>query len=103
VIVEQFIRPHKEQMQGLVARLAPGLSKQGLERCCFSIVGQVFFYRMMHPIVPLLLGVGELPRDFVRTTAEHITAFSLGALNELSRPAKRARDGRSPRRAGAGR
>lgn len=101
VIVEQFIRPHKEQMQRLVARLAPGLSKHALERCCFSIVGQVFFYRMMFPIVPLLMGVGELPPDFVRTTADHIAAFSLGALHELSRPAQRARGGRSPRRAGA--
>jgi len=101
VIVEQFIRPHKEQMQRLVARLAPGLSKPELERCCFSIVGQVFFYRMMFPIVPLLMGVSELPRDFVRTTADHIAAFSLGALNQLSEPAPRARGGRSPRRAGS--
>ncbi|HME72833.1 MAG TPA: CerR family C-terminal domain-containing protein [Myxococcota bacterium] len=102
MIVDQFIRPHKEQMQRLVARLAPGLSKHELERCCFSIVGQVFFYRMMLPIVPLLMGVGELPRDFVPTTADHITAFSLGALNELSRRPRRA-SGRSARRAGAGR
>jgi TetR/AcrR family transcriptional regulator, regulator of cefoperazone and chloramphenicol sensitivity len=96
VIVEQFIRPLKEQTQRLVARLAPGLSKHELERCCFSIVGQVFFYRMMHPIIPLLMGVDELPRDFVRTTADHITAFSLGALNELSRPAQRASGRHSP-------
>ena len=86
LIVDQFIRPHKEQMQQLVARLAPALSKPELERCCFSIVGQVFFYRMMLPIVPLLLGVRELPPNFVATTAAHITAFSLGAMNELSRP-----------------
>lgn len=101
VIVEQFIRPHKEQLQRIVARLAPGLSKRELERCCFSIVGQVFFYRMMSPIIPLLLGVAELPRDFVRTTADHITVFSLGALNELSRRPQRASGGRSARFAGS--
>ncbi len=100
MIVDQFIRPHKEQMQRLVARLAPGLSKRELERCCFSIVGQVFFYRMMLPIVPLLLGVAELPRDFVPTTAEHITAFSLAALDELSRRPRSASRG-SARRASA--
>lgn len=98
IIVDQFIRPHKEQMQRLVARLAPGLSTRELERCCFSIVGQVFFYRMMLPIIPLLMGVGDLPRDFVSTTAEHITGFSLGALGERSR---RTRRGRSARRAGS--
>jgi AcrR family transcriptional regulator len=97
LIVDQFIRPHKEQMQRLVARLAPGLSEPEIERCCFSIVGQVFFYRMMLPIVPLLLGVRELPPDFVPTTAEHITAFSLGAMNELSRRPRRERSARSRR------
>jgi len=101
VIVEQFIRPHKEQMQRVVARLAPGLAKRELERCCFSIVGQIFFYRMMFPIIPLLMGVDELPRDFVRTTADHITAFSLGALTELSRRPQPASGARSARRAGA--
>jgi len=60
-------------MQRLVARLALGLWNHALERCCFSIIGQVFFYRMMFPTVSLLIGVGELPRDFVRTTAEHIS------------------------------
>jgi len=103
VIVEQFIRPHKEQLQRVVARLAPRLSKRELERCCFSIVGQVFFYRMMLPIIPLLMEIDELPRDFVRTTAEHITAFSLGALDELSRRARRASAGRPARHAGASR
>jgi AcrR family transcriptional regulator len=98
VIFEQFIRPHKEQLQRVVARLAPGLSKPELERCCFSIVGQVFFYRMMLPIVPLLMGVRELPRDFVRSTAEHITEFSLAALRDFSRPSQRAQSGRSPQR-----
>ncbi|HBZ69641.1 MAG TPA: hypothetical protein DEP35_07905 [Deltaproteobacteria bacterium] len=101
VIVKQFIRPHKEQMQHVIARLAPPLSKRELERCCFSIVGQIFFYRMMLPVLPLLMGVAELPRDFVRTTADHITAFSVAALDELSRRSERAGAGRSPRRAGA--
>ena len=43
-------------------------------------------------------GVDGPARDFVRTTPEHLTVFSLGVLNELSWPAM---DGRSPRRAGA--
>jgi AcrR family transcriptional regulator len=101
LIVDRFIRPHKEQMQGLVARLAPGLSEQELERCCFSIVGQIFFYRMMLPIVPLLMGLSELPRDFVPTTADHITAFSLAAMDQLARRPRRASGGRSASRGGA--
>jgi len=96
MLVEQFIRAQRADAE--TGRTpGPGLSKHALERCCFSMVRQVVLCRMMFPIVPLLIGVGELPRDFVRTTAEHITAFSLGTLNERSR---QARGDRSPRRAG---
>jgi AcrR family transcriptional regulator len=101
LIVDRFIRPHKELMQGLVARLAPGLSEEEVERCCFSIVGQVFIYRMLLPIVPLLMGRGELPRDFVATTADHITAFSLAAMDQLSRAPHRAGSTRSTPRVDA--
>lgn len=100
MIVEHFIRA--QRADAATGRTpGPGLSKHALEPCCLSVIVQVFFYRMMHPIVPPLMGVGELQREFVHTTAEHITAFSLGALNELSRAAHLARGGRSPRRAGA--
>ncbi len=100
VIVRRFIRPQKELMERLVGRLAPQLSPRDVRRCCFSIVGQVFFYRFMSPVVPPLLGVAALPPDFVKATAAHVAAFSLAALDALPPSAPRSARRRRPAAAG---
>jgi AcrR family transcriptional regulator len=85
VIVRDFVLPLKDEMVRLLARLAPSLSPREVERCGFSVVGQVFWYRLMLPILPQLFGAAEIPRGFVKRTAAHVTAFSLGALGALER------------------
>jgi AcrR family transcriptional regulator len=89
VIVRDFVLPQKEATARLVARLAPHLTRREVERCVFSIVGQIFFHRQTLPILPQLLGTGGLPRDFVREVAGHVTRFSLAGIAGLEAAARR--------------
>jgi AcrR family transcriptional regulator len=96
-IVEQFIQPHKREMEAIVAGLLPRLGRQQVERCIFSIVGQVFFYRHMFPALPLLFGQRELTRSWLGAVAEHITEFSLGGMQRTAARQRRARLARGSR------
>jgi AcrR family transcriptional regulator len=89
VIVRDFVLPQKEATARVVARLAPHLSRREVERCVFSIVGQVFFQRQMLPILPQLLGQDGLPRGFVREAAAHVARFSLAGIAGLEAAARR--------------
>jgi hypothetical protein len=54
-----------------------------------SIVGQVFFYLTHRPVLLLLRERRGLPRGFVDDAADHITAFSLGGIERLTRAGPR--------------
>jgi AcrR family transcriptional regulator len=84
VIVERFIAPHRDAMQEIVSRLAPELDHDTVERCVFSIVGQVFFYRTHLPVFLHLEGIEAISADLIRTAADHITAFSLGGMANVA-------------------
>ena len=91
VIVREYVRPQQQRVVAIIARLAPSLDARAIQQCCFSIVSQVFFQRLMLPAMPDLMGVAALPRDHVRRTAEHITAFALAAITGLERASRAAR------------
>jgi len=88
-IVEQFVRPHKEEIGRIVAGLAPRLDAAQVERCVFSIVGQIFFYRTQLAALPYLSDAPPMTKRWIDATAEHITAFSLGGMTAAA-PRRRA-------------
>lgn len=91
-IVTQFIEPMKRETEDIIARLEPTLSRAAVERCMFSIVGQVFFYRTQLPAFPYLSPDLRLDRAGLAAAAEHIATFSLGGMKALTAPrAGRAR------------
>ncbi len=91
-IVDEFIRPQLEEMRGVLGALYPRLSTAEIDRCSFSMVGQVLFYHVMRPAVLRFMERDEYPRGFARKLAEHIFAFSLGGMARLE-----AERGRRPR------
>lgn len=93
-IVDQFIQPLKREMEAIVAGLLPQLGREAVERCVFSIVGQVLFYRQMLPAVQRLIGLRERTRPWRRATADHIADFSLGGLQSIGRRRRGARRAR---------
>jgi AcrR family transcriptional regulator len=90
-IVEQFILPHRREMEAIVAGLMPQLSRAQVERCVYSIVGQIFFYRQMLPAMQLMVGERHMTRAWLQTTADHITEFSLGGMERMARSPRRGR------------
>jgi AcrR family transcriptional regulator len=94
MIVRELVVPQKRAMQAILSRLAPSLGPRELDRCCFSIVGQLFFYRQMLPILPMLFDVPELPASFVADTAAHVAAFALDGIAAAERRAAARRRAR---------
>ena len=91
MIVAEFIRPQTQEMEQLVALLAPAAGRETVRRIVFSIVGQVLFYRFTMPVALLLLGHAKYPRGFARKTARHIAAFSVAAIDGIAAPKRRRR------------
>ncbi|MBY0276593.1 CerR family C-terminal domain-containing protein [Candidatus Binatia bacterium] len=83
-IVEEFIRPQMEEMRAIYRQLYPALPVGDIDRCSFSMVGQVVFYHVMRPAVLRFLGRDEYPRGFGRQLAAHILDFSLGGMDRLA-------------------
>ena len=83
-IVEQFIQPHKRDMEAIVSSLLPQLGRPEVERCVFSIVGQVFFYRHMQPALRLMMRGRPLTRPWLAAAAAHITEFALGGMERIA-------------------
>jgi AcrR family transcriptional regulator len=91
VIVREYVRPQQQRVAKIISHLAPSLDARSVQQCCFSIVSQVFFQRLMLPAMPDLMGVASLPRNHVQRTAEHITAFALAAIAGLERASRALR------------
>ena len=94
VIVAEFIRPMMDEMQAIVAQLAPALDRRSVERCVNSIIGQGLFYRFTMPALLVMLDVPGYPRGLANELTEHITEFSLGGLERLASSGNRGRRAR---------
>ncbi len=94
VIVDEFIVPRLGEMRAIIAHLAPKLDPATIDRCVFSLIGQVLLYRFMMPAMLLMLGWREYPRGFTRQLADHIVEFSLGGLDRLAAGRTRRRHAR---------
>lgn len=90
-IVDEFIRPNMDEMRLVFQGLYPSLSPAEIDRCSFSMVGQVMFYHVMRPAVLRFLGREEFPRGFTRQLAEHVFEFSLGGMERLASRRRRVR------------
>lgn len=90
VVLDEFVRPMFAEMAALVAQLEPTLSPEAVQRCTFSCVAQVVFYRFAMPAVLGVLGTTAYPPDFASHTAEHISAFCLGGLDRAGRKSRTA-------------
>jgi AcrR family transcriptional regulator len=84
IIVAEFIEPQTREMEQLVARLMPGAGRATVTQTVYSIIGQVLFHRFTMPMALHRRRQPRYPRGFARTTARHIAAFSLHAIDGLA-------------------
>jgi len=85
-LVEERIRPDYTRLKSIVRDLMGGRADDAVVgSCAFSIVGQCTFYRHNRPVVARLCPKQTYCPDEINRLADHITAFSLGALASLKR------------------
>lgn len=83
-IVRRFADPQRRAFETLVSRLEPSLSRSEIERCAWSIVGQIWFYATHRPALLLLLGRDRYPKGFARSVAAHVTRFTVGGITAIA-------------------
>jgi AcrR family transcriptional regulator len=85
VIVDEFMAPQLRALSDVLAHLAPALADDEIERCAYSIIGQILFYRVTMPALLHLSQRRSYPRGFTGDLADHILEFSLGGLGRIAR------------------
>lgn len=88
LLIAEKIRPMADQLRGIVAEiLGRPANDEAVRLCAFSIVSQCVFYHHCRPVL-MRLYPDQPPMDTVGAArlADHITRFSLAALQNLGVP-----------------
>jgi len=82
--VQEFVRPNFEMLGGiLVELLGDAVTVQKRRLIAFSIIGQCLHYRFTRQVIINLLGEAEFRALGVELLSDHITQFSLAAIEKL--------------------
>ncbi len=85
VIIEETIRPAFSFLSGAVRDLLRESASQHTVRLCsISVVGQVFYFYMARPVMRKLFDQEALGEKDIETVADHITRFSLYAIERMA-------------------
>ncbi|MBX3734423.1 MAG: CerR family C-terminal domain-containing protein [Verrucomicrobiae bacterium] len=85
-MVREYIQPQADLLRDLLRDLLPpGTDPSQTRLCGLSIVGQILFYAHCRPVLQRLQPSGAFTHPPLDTLAEHITAFSLAALDAFAR------------------
>lgn len=91
-LVQDEIRPMSEQLSGIVRDLLGRKVDEKLVRHCgISVVSQCLFYEHCRPVVVRLFPDMKFNAAGLEALADHITRFSLAALEEIARSRKPGR------------
>ena len=81
MLVSERIRPNHERLKTIAGELMNGVADdEALRLCAFSIAAQCFFYFHYRPVVMRLYPDMQFGPQEVERLVEHITRFSLAAL-----------------------
>jgi AcrR family transcriptional regulator len=84
-LVQEYIRPMADVLRAILRDMtAPVPPETELYQLGFSIMGQLIFYRQCRPIIAHLLGEAKFAALTAEAIAEHVTRFSLAALESWS-------------------
>ena len=83
VVVAEFIRPMHRETEQIIEHLMPDLDAAQVERCAYSIIGQVLIYRFCMPAMLHMMQRDQYPAGFTRALTDHIMTFSLGGMERM--------------------
>jgi TetR/AcrR family transcriptional regulator, regulator of cefoperazone and chloramphenicol sensitivity len=82
--VKEYVRPTFHALGQILSEMLPAdMPQQKRVLIGFSIVGQILHYRAARPVVSMLVGPEMFQSFDVETLAEHITEFSLAAIQRV--------------------
>jgi AcrR family transcriptional regulator len=85
VVVKTAIRPTSERLAAIVRELLGAeASEERIRLCQLSIVGQCLHHRNARPVIQRLFPQQQYGPAEVKLLADHITSFSLAALQGLA-------------------
>ncbi|PAW76555.1 MAG: TetR family transcriptional regulator [Pedosphaera sp. Tous-C6FEB] len=91
-IVVERIRPQAQHLGGIVRELlGPQPDAEVVRQCSFSVVSQCLFYHHCQPVVSRLFPEQKYSPEQIEKLADHITSFSLAAIQACSRRGKEAK------------
>ena len=88
-MVHDFIRPQFAMLEGILANLMPQIAPERRRLVAFSVVGQCLHYRVVQPVIEMLVSADEFARYEPKLLADHITELTLGGIERIVRHAKR--------------
>jgi AcrR family transcriptional regulator len=84
-LVRERIRPLAMQLNAIVRELlGKKASEELVRRCASSVVSQCCFYHHCRPVISRLFPEQKFSAEEIEKIAEHITEFSLAALQQLA-------------------
>jgi AcrR family transcriptional regulator len=82
--VKEYVRPTFHVLGQILSEMLPADTPQRKRVMIgFSIVGQILHYRTARPVVSMLVGPEMFQSFDVETLTEHITEFSLAAIQRM--------------------
>jgi AcrR family transcriptional regulator len=88
-VVQEYIQPMAVVLTGILEELLPDMPKQKLFLIGFSIVGQCLHYRQNRAVCSLLMGPENFEKLTIDVLAEHISEFTLNAVECYSSTGKK--------------
>lgn len=85
IVIKDMIKPRFQQLHAIVkALMGKDTEDEIVRRCCFSIVGQCLYYRFARPVVLKLNPKQKYDNAGIEKLADHISRFSLNAIENLA-------------------
>lgn len=89
LILTETAKPMSQRLNGIVRDLlGPDVSEQTVRNCAMSVAGQCCFYRHAHEMISRLYPDTKNTPEHIEVLAEHITHFSLTAIEALRRASR---------------
>jgi len=84
--VRSIVQPTSELLRTILDELLPPrIPERNHQLIAMSIVGQILHYWSARPVIERLLGADEFRALDVETLCDHISAFSLAAIDHLAK------------------
>jgi TetR/AcrR family transcriptional regulator, regulator of cefoperazone and chloramphenicol sensitivity len=80
-MISGSLKPMCDLIHGIVREIVgPELSDQDVRWCAMSVIGQCCFYKHAREVVTRLFGHDLYSEEGIEAVAEHVTRFSLAAM-----------------------